>query len=235
MPTIVSNIKVDFSSGSSSPDSSSLLTNFVSDRMRSKMAIRPLGKSIAPSHTKFNDELLSKYFDKKYSNVYFSTIAFKQQVAHYDNGVVKKYPGLKEQEYILRSIVCLLIKKQIVRNLWCVFELHKCQKWLHIHFLSTSKYELESYKRMCKKVFYKVVEDDPDYEFIRNSQAYRKTAFKIEGCYHINKTSNYMDKSSILSESYFPEIYYLYYTENNKKRFKEKVLEKNYRNFISNY
>lgn len=191
---------------------------------------------VTQTYTKsFDMDLLKTFFNKKHlDNCYFSTVAIKQQIIFYDeeydgskfNLIKKEYPTLEEQIKIFRDYIRKLLKDKVVNNVWCVIELHKCNKWVHIHFLSSSKYELESFKRNVRKTFYRIIESTK-YEFNRDNDNYRKSAFRIEGACDVNKCYDYMKKSSELAEVAFPEMFYLYETDKVKRRFVNKVVKKN--------
>lgn len=230
MPSIVQTIQVDFGSDFTKSDKVGDTCSWHKYPQNREVYVKN-----PPSI--FNIDMMRKYFNKKdHQNTYFNTVAIKQQLLIYDDrmdnnntfqNVGKRYPNIQEQLNIFKSFIRKLIKDRIVNNLWCVFELHKCNEWVHIHFLSTSKYELESYKRKTKKVFYQIVEEDNEVEFNRDSQNYKKSAFKIEGAEFPIKIYDYMKKNSQLSELAFPEMYYLYATSNNKVRYIKSVIKKN--------
>lgn len=194
---------------------------------------------VTQTYTKsFDMDLLKTFFNKKHlDNCYFSTVAIKQQILHYDEDycqtdnkwtlIKKEYPSIQEQINIFRDYIRKLLKDKVVNNVWCVFELHKCNKWVHIHFLSSSKYEVESFKRNARKTFYRVLESTNKYEFTRDNTNYKKSAFRIEGAVDVNKCYDYMKKSSELAEVAFPEMFYLYETDKVKRRFVNKIVKKN--------
>jgi len=219
MPVLVDSISVTF--GDDSPKNNSVKTYF------RRKAIQPLGKSIALSNKDFCKEYLHHYFNRNHSpNIYFNTLAFKQQIGTYDCDDKFIFPHIKTQIHILSCVIHKLIKNSVVQNIWCVFEPHKCGNWFHIHFLSTSKYALQNYKRLSKKTLYSVIENYEHLEFTRDSQAYRQSAFKIEPSIYPEKIYGYMKKMGQIS-CMFPEIYYLYYDGNVKRKLKNKILKKN--------